>query len=554
MASARRWTRGLGGVWRLQRVLGLVYLNAPLGRLTAAFLAISVAEYGEWITVVVYAYERGGTSTAGLVAVAQLVPSMLIAPVISAHGVRIGLPRLLAASYLSAFVALTLCALAMLLGAPPVLVYASAVWFTVSLGVGVPLHNALIPLVVRHPDELLAGNVATGWSKGVASLGGPALAGALIAADGPGLACAGLAAFCVASPLLARVRPVRTEADGAAAVEEGALTHLYRAARVIATRPNTRDLMAYRTTGAAIEGAVGILAVVIAVKILVLGSSAAGYLNAAFGAGGVLGASAAVMLVGRRLAFPLVAAAILGGAALAALSLATSTAVAVALLVIVGVSRSVQSVASQTLLQRLTPLDVMVCAFALIESIRDAGLAFGSLAVPILVGVGGPDLAFIGVGCLAPLVAILTFARVRRIDREASIPVVEMGLLRHLPIFTTLSPAPLETLAREAAYSTVAPGATIVREGEEADAYYVITDGEVAVTQGLSEIRRMGRGEGFGEIALLHAVNRTATVMAVTATTVLAIRRDAFLAALNASPSAKQAADRVAVRLIGTTA
>jgi hypothetical protein len=104
--------------------------------------------------------------------------------------------------------------------------------------------------------------------------------------------------------------------------------------------------------------------VVLAVQILAIGPGAAGYLSAAFGAGGLLGAGAAVLLVGRRLAQPLVAAALVGAVALGALALASTVLVAVVLLVIVGATRSVQSVAAQTLLQRSTPLDVIVCAFA----------------------------------------------------------------------------------------------------------------------------------------------------------------------------------------------
>jgi hypothetical protein len=448
----------------------------------------------------------------------------------------------------------------MLLAAPAALVYVTAICFTVSLGVGVPLHNSLVPLVVRHPSELTAGNVATGWCKGVAGLAGPAAAGLMIAIDGPGLSCAVLGSACLFTPLLVRVQPVRGGGANPVADRSGErapehpLVHLYRAARVIATQPNTRDLVAYRATGAAIEGAVSILAVVIAVRILSLGAGAAGYLSAAFGAGGVLGASCAVLLVGRRLAQPLFVSALVSGLALAALSLTSSTAVVAALLLAVGASRALQSVAAQTLLQRSTPLDVMACAFALIESVRDAGLAFGSLAVPVLVGLGGPDAAFIGIGALSPLVALATSRRVRELDRSASIPVVEMGLLRSLQLFAALPPAPLETLAREASYRKVEAGEEIVREGEPGDAYYAITDGEVRVTQRGAELRRMGRGEGFGEIALLHTNERTATVTALRATTVLSIQQQAFLAALNASPRAAETARGVAERLLANTA
>ena len=532
-------------------MLRLVGHNHALSRLMLAFLLMTLAEYGEWITLLVYAYKHGGASAAGLVALAQLIPSIVLAPVIGAHGGRMGVARLLAACYLTSALMLAVCAAAILLDGPPLLVYAGAVGFTVPLGVSVPMHNVLTPLVVRHPDELTAANVATGWCKGAGALGGPLLAGAMIAVQGPGLACAVLAGVAAVTPLLARVHPLRAAAHGAAeAEEEGGLADLIAAARVIASRPNTRVLMAYRAGAAAIEGAIDVLVVLLAINVLAIGPAAAGYLSAAFGAGGLIGASASVLLVGRRLALPLAAAALIGGAALAALALASTTLAAITLLLVVGASRSIQSVAAQTLLQRSTPLDVIVCAFVLIESIRDAGLAFGSLAVPLFVSIGGADTAFVGMGALAPLAVVLTLHRVRSIDRDANIPVVEMGLLRNLGIFSALPAAPLETLAREASYLEVAPGAAVIREGHEGDRYYAITRGELLVTKGSREIRRMGRGEGFGEIALLHPVRRTATVTATSAATLLTIERDAFLAALNASAHVRDAAGHVAQHLL----
>ena len=124
--------------------------------------------------------------------------------------------------------------------------------------------------------------------------------------------------------------------------------------------------------------------------------------------------------------------------------------------------------------------------------------------MPVLVALGGPDAAFLGMAALAPLAVLVTIRRVRHIDREADIPVVELGLLRSMHLFSALPAGPLET-SPEARYLDVPAGAAVIREGEEGDRYYAITDGEVAVTK--AALRRSGtmrRGEGFGEIALLH--------------------------------------------------
>ncbi len=536
----------------LSRVRGVVHVlgsNAPLSRLLAAFLAMTIAEYGQWITILVYAYKQGGASAAGLVALAQLIPSVLLAPLIGAHLSRIGVARLLAGCYATSALMLGASGAAILLHAPPAAVYAGAVLFTVSLGVSIPLHNVLIPLVVRHPDELTAANVATGWCKGAGALIGPVLAAAMIGLQGAGLACVVLAALAVATPALVTVGATRARAEQ----EEGGLGELLAAARTIASRPNTRALVAYRAGSAAIEGAIDLLVVLLAIRILAIGSAAAGYLSAAFGAGSLLGASAGVMLVGRRLAVPLAGAALAAVASLAALSTVSSTGVAVALLVAVGACRAVQSISAQTLLQRSTPLEVIVCAFVLFESIRDVGLAFGSLAVPVLVGIGGPKAAFLGMAAVVLLTVLATLPRIRRMDHEADVPVVEMGVLRNIGIFAALPAAPLETLAREAAYLEALPGEPVISEGEEGDRYYMITDGEVRVSKGAREIRRLGRGEGFGEIALLYPVKRTATVVPLRPTTLLTVGREPFLAALGASPHVHRAAEGLAAGLLADT-
>ena len=539
---------------RFSRVLGVVARNRALTRLLLAYLVMIVAEFGEWLALIVYAYARGGASAAGLAAALQLIPSMLLAPLISAHLARIGVARLLAGAYAAAAATLACAGAAILAGAPVVVVYAAAMAFSLALGVSRPLHHVLMPLVVRHPDELISANIATSWGEGVGTLAGPALAGLLISADSPGLACAVLGGLCLFAPLLARVQPLRADADEANQ-GGGGLSDLFAAARVIASRPSTRALIAFPAGAAVIEGATDLLVVVLAVRILAIGPGAAGYLSAAFGAGGLLGGATAVLLVGRRLALPLAAAALIGGLAFGALAPASTVLAAVLLLVIAGAARSVQSVAAQTLLQRSMPLDVIVCAFVLIESLRDVGLAFGALMVPLFIGLGGPTAAFVGMACFAPLAVLAAARQIRRIDEEASIPVVEMGVLRNMGIFSALPAASLETLAREARYTSVHPGAAIVREGEEGDSYYAITHGSVLVTQGEHEIRRLDSGDGFGEIALLHPVRRTATVTATRETTLLRIGREAFLTAMRAHPTVSAAAATIAtVRLEETQA
>jgi N-acyl-L-homoserine lactone synthetase len=79
-------------------------------------------------------------------------------------------------------------------------------------------------------------------------------------------------------------------------------------------------------------------------------------------------------------------------------------------------------------------------------------------------------------------------------------------------------------------------GETVLRQGHYGDAAFVVVDGEVAVIVGSedhdTEVARLGRGELFGEIALLTTRPRTASVLAVTDVELMVLERDAFQAAL----------------------
>ena len=116
-------------------MIGVVARNHALTRLLLAYLVMIVAEFGQWLAVIVYAYTRGGASGAGLVVILQAIPSMFLAPLITARLARIGVARLLAGAYAAAAATLGCCGAAILAGAPVSVVYLAAVAFSLSLGV-----------------------------------------------------------------------------------------------------------------------------------------------------------------------------------------------------------------------------------------------------------------------------------------------------------------------------------------------------------------------------------------------------------------------------------
>ncbi len=107
-------------------------------------------------------------------------------------------------------------------------------------------------------------------------------------------------------------------------------------------------------------------------------------------------------------------------------------------------------------------------------------------------------------------------------------------LLARQPAMATIPAEGLHELADTVRVLAAADGALIIREGDYGDTYYVILDGAAQVDEGDTVIRKLRPGDGFGELAILRDIPRTATVRALGATTLLAVDREAFQRARHA--------------------
>ncbi|HEU5263486.1 MAG TPA: cyclic nucleotide-binding domain-containing protein, partial [Gaiellaceae bacterium] len=290
-------------------------------------------------------------------------------------------------------------------------------------------------------------------------------------------------------------------------------------------------------------GALDVLAVELALGGLGRGEDWVGYLDAAFGLGGVLVVGVTAGLVGRgRLAPPLVVSLGVWSVAFLGLAVIPGAFGVLVLLVVAGGARATFDVAGRTLLQRVARPDLLARVFGLLEGGQMATLAIGSLLAPALVWVGGLSLAFVVVAATLPLFALAVGRTLLDIDRHATVPVVEVALLRNVPMLAPLPPPTLEALARALEPVSVPAGVDVIREGDLGDRYYVVADGEVEVERAGRTVAIRRRGDGFGEIALMYDVPRTATVRARTPAQLYALDRDTFLVAVTGHAPAQRAA------------
>jgi MFS family permease len=475
---------------RIRSLLSAVVRDRDLRRVELAFLGFNMTEVATWIAILVYAYERGGATEAGLVSVIQLAPAAVVAPFAAYAGDRFRRDRVLFVDYLVQAVALAATAAALALHLPVPAVYAFAAVAASSLTFTRPAHNSLLPYVTDSPAHLTAANVVTSVAEGSGVMLGPLIGGILLAWSGPGAVFLAFASLTLVDALLVRrLRVDLSIAEPAARITARTVWHeTVQGFRVLGRAREPRLLILVLSSGLVVWGLIDVLLVATAIDLLHMGSGGPGYLASAYGVGGIVGAAAASVLVGRRrLTLPLAAGGVVFGSPIAGIG------------------------------------------------------AFPAVALaPVLLGLSG---AGWGV-TVVPVVLVVTGRRLLAIDREAAAPDPRLlELIRRIPIFAPLPAPAIERLLANLIRVDVRPGDVIIREGEPGNRFYVIDRGQVAVTAGGTPVGRRGAGEYVGEIALLRDVPRTATVTAVTEVTLYALERDVFLTAVTGHPRSRDVAE-----------
>ena len=544
------------------RVIAAVVKSPSLRRVELAFFLFNAAEFGTWVAILLYAYEATGPASIGLVAIAQLIPAALSAPFAALLADRPQRTHALAAGYLIQALAFGATAACMILGLPPLVVYASAAIAACTIGFTRPTQGALLPELSRTPEELSVANGVSGTVEGAGLFIGPLAAAVILTVGPPSVVfVAGAIVYVVAASLVVSLPPTAhpraAEADDstdptAESILRAERLDILDGIRVLRQNPDIRLVVTLLSLRGMVIGALDVLFILLALEVFGTGEPGAGILTGALGVGTMLGGAAAFSLVGRRRLAPALALAVtVCGVALVATSVLGTGTTAPFLIVVAGVGSAAADVAGRTILQRTTPDAVLGRVLGNLEGFYLLAMSVGSLLVPVVAVMVGIVGALALTGALLPVAVIVGWRGLRGIDRRTRVPERELAVIGRNPVFSPLTPPALETVARKARWWAIDPGQAAIRQGERGDAYYVIQQGRFQVDVDGRPTRILdGPGEGFGEIALLRDVPRTATVTAIDGAVVLVVRRDDFLAAVTGHSPAREVAERVAMERI----
>jgi predicted MFS family arabinose efflux permease len=530
------------------QALRVTLADAPLRRLVFAWFMVNAGKWAFLVTNLVVAYDRGGAAWVGALSVARYLTPGLIAPLAGLPTARWRPEAVLRATNATRTLAVLAAAAVIATGGAIELL---TLVVAIEAGVGAftrPVHMGLCPAVSRTPAQLIGANVTSSAAEALGTFVGPAVAGILLVATGPTAVMLAVAVvyavgvLSIATLSIPAVGRRRGRASVADVIDD--LTAGFRAASSI---PGPRLVIVSLTLQCLVRGLLTVLIVVAAIELLGMGEPGVGTLNAAMGLGGLVGAALAIGLAGRDRLGPAFAVALAGwGAPIAMMGIIPVAVVAILAMAAIGAANAVLDVSGFTLAQRTAPNAARVSLLGLIDGAANLGPAIGAAIAPILAQSLGTRGALTLTGLILPIAALAIWPIVRRLDEGGPAAVRRVELLRQQALFAPLSLATIEHLAGNLVPVKAEPGETLIEEGAHGDEYFLLDQGDVEIEQGGTVIGRHGPGFGFGEIALLNDVPRTATVRAVSRVAAFSLGRDPFLEAVTGHAQSREAAEATA--------
>jgi MFS family permease len=534
----------MGVIAAYRRVLG----NGALARLLFGEFVSSI---GDWLylvalLVLIWNETNGDAVALGLIGAARIVPYILLSIPAGFVADRYDRRKVLLATDIARGLIMLLIAGAVYLNASIWVIVALAIVATCFSSFFSPAIGAYLPSLVRDESELGPANSAWSSLTNLAFFIGPAFAALLLSLGSLVLAfLLNALTFAIVAVVLLGLPSRRPESNPAPAADSSDSAKAAPSAGLRqALRPIYRPLLGLTVLNVVVGfvwGGLGVVTVILSVEIFKVDeATGTGLLNAAIGVGGVLGALVAGALVlRRRQGPPLVIGAAALGIGIALLGQVPALAVALVVIGFASAGALLVEIVMTTLLQRIVPDAVRGRALGLIETAYVLFYAAGAFVIPIVAS-GQAGLVLLVCGAAIAVAGVLSLVLLG--SYAVAQPVADLrSRLADVALFAGLPPGRLETAIRRATVRDVKVGTTIIRQGDQADFFYVIASGTVEVSQtdesGASRVlRQMGEGEFFGEIGLLSRVPRTATVVAQSDCTLVALEGAAFLELVESGP------------------
>lgn len=540
-----------------------VFSNGPLTRLMAGEFVSSIGDWVYLVALLALVYEATGGDPVllGAVGAIRILPYVFLSVPAGILADRVDRRLILIVTDVGRAAIMGLLALLALTDADATLLIALTLAATCLSAFFGPAIGSYLPSLVKDEADLGPANSVYASLDTLALVIGPAIGGLVLGLSGSFVVAFALnaASFVFVSLILWRLpasraaRPGEVAPAAAAAAEgegdpgaelEGATEPepAPEPFRWSSIRVPLAGILLYDMVESFVFGMMGVLTVYIAYEIFAPGDVAAGdnilaALNSAVGIGGLVGAVlAGILVTRRRVAPPLLIGFGMTGIALALLG--TGGAVPIAMLAMAATSLGslLTSVVGGTLFQRMVPDHARGRAIGSLGTVIMLIYTAGAFLGPSLAATFGLEIVLFGAAAAVFGAGIVAVLLLGPWGTQPVPPDPDRERLAALPILAGLPPARIEAALSRAKVVKVRAGQVIIRQGDVADRFYVLAEGEVEVTQVPAEggaarvLRRMGAGESFGEIGLLAGSPRTATVTAVADGRLVALRKDDFLA------------------------
>jgi MFS family permease len=513
--------------------------------LVGAFLTDQAASWSYSVVLIAYVYGRtGSTAWITTMASSRWIVGMLISAYAGVLADRYDRAKLLVASAaVSAVIALGMAGL-VATNAPLLALVASSIVLTIASSPTRPASGALVPEVVTEKD-LIAANGIFAFLESLIVVIGPGVGGLLLLTGEP--VCGVLlnsASFVVSGLLYSRLN-VRSRGSA----EQGGKAWAQWRAGIAALGQHRKALVLtmFLTLDSAAVGGAGILNAPLSVH---LGGGTTGYslLIAANAFGGVIAAGLANKLAGSST----LAKVIMGSIVLECVPFylcvyAHVLAIGAALQVLSGVGMVIVDVLAFTALQRDLPRHVLGRVLATVDALILGGTVLASFLSTALFSAFGLTWALAVIGLGFPLAALFGLPAILGVDRAAAGEVDRLrprvDLLERLDLFTGSARSTIEMLAASAEERHVATGTTIIRQGDPADALWILVEGRLEVSIDADGVQRelppVDAPGYVGELGLLRGEPRSATVVTAAESRLLRIAGEDFLSALETAPASQ---------------